>query len=84
MTTSTATASTTKTQKGCSVDDSGLIVATFAIALVHGGFAAQVVLDSRFVNGASKQPIVVSPRWSFRSLELSPVKGSRARDNQPT
>ena len=62
MTTSTATASSTNTQKGWSVADAGLVGASFAIALMLGGFAAQVVLDSPFVSGASKQPIVVALR----------------------
>ena len=61
MTTSSATASS-DTQKGWSVADAGLVGASFAIALMLGGFAAQVVLDSPFVSGASKQPIVVALR----------------------
>ena len=61
MTTSTAAAST-NTQKGWSLADAGLVGASFAIALMLGGFAAQVVLDSPFVSGAHKQPIVVSLR----------------------
>ena len=62
MTTSTAAASTTNTQKGWSVADAALVGASFAIALMLGGFAAQVVLDSPFVSGSHKQPIVVSLR----------------------
>ena len=42
--------------------DAALVGASFAIALMLGGFAAQVVLDSPFVSGAHKQPIVVSLR----------------------
>ena len=61
MTTSTATASI-NTQKGWSGADACLFGASFAIALMIGGFAAQVVLDSPFVSGASKQPIVVALR----------------------
>ena len=62
MTTSIAATSTTTTQKGWSVTDAALVGASFAIALMLGGFAAQVVLDSPFVSGAHKQPIVVSLR----------------------
>ena len=61
MTTSTSAASS-NTQKGWSVADAALVGASFAIALMLGGFAAQVVLDSPFVSGAHKQPIVVSLR----------------------
>ena len=61
MTTSTAAAST-NTQKGWSVADAALVGASFAIALMLGGFAAQVVLDSSFVRGSHKQPIVVTLR----------------------
>ena len=61
MTTSTSAASS-NTQKGWSVVDAALVGASFAIALMLGGFAAQVVLDSPFVSGAHKQPIVVSLR----------------------
>ena len=42
--------------------DAALVGASFAIALMLGGFAAQVVLDSPFVSGSHKQPIVVSLR----------------------
>ena len=59
MTTSTAAVST-NTQKGWSVADAALVGASFAIAVMLGGFAAQVVLDSPFVSGSHKQPIVVS------------------------
>ena len=61
MTSSTDTASA-NTQKGWSVADAALVGASFAIALMLGGFAAQVVLDSPFVSGSHKQPIVVSLR----------------------
>ena len=61
MITSTAAAST-NTQKGWSIADAALVGASFAIALMLGGFAAQEVLDSPFVSGASKQPIVVALR----------------------
>ena len=62
MTTTTAASPTTKTQKGWSVADTALVGASFAIALMLGGFAAQLVLDSPFVSGSHKQPIVVSLR----------------------
>ena len=62
MTISPSTTSTTTTQNRWSVADAGLVGVSFAIALMLGGFAAQVVLDSPFVSGASKQPIVVSLR----------------------
>ena len=61
MTTSTH-ADSTNTQQGWSIADAGLVGASFAIALMVGGFAAQVVLDSPFVSGSHKQPIVVSLR----------------------
>ena len=50
------------TENAWSAQDAVLVGASFAIALMLGGFAAQVVLDSPFVSGASKQPIVVSLR----------------------
>ena len=56
MTTSTATAST-NTQKGWSVADTALVGASFAIALMLCGFAAQVVLDSPFISDSHKQAI---------------------------
>ena len=62
MTTTTTTASTKITQKGWSVADAGLVGLSFTIALMLGGFAAQMVLDSPFVSGSHKQPIVVSLR----------------------
>ena len=62
MTTTTAASPTTTTQKGWSVADTALVGASFAIALMLGGFAAQLVLDSPFVSGSHKQPIVVSLR----------------------
>ena len=62
MTSSNPADSTTSTFKGWSAADSGLVFASFAIALMLGGFAAQVVLDSPFVSGSHKQPIVVSLR----------------------
>ena len=61
MNTSTGVTST-NTQKGWAVADAGLVGVSFAIALMLGGFAAQVVLDSPFVSGSHKQPIVVSLR----------------------
>ena len=64
MTISPSTTSTTTTQNRWSVADAdaGLVGVSFAIALMLGGFAAQVVLDSPFVSGSHKQPIVVSLR----------------------
>ena len=62
MTNATAAASTTTTQKGWSVADAGLVGVSFAIALMLGGFAAQVGLDSPFVSGSHKQAIVVTLR----------------------
>ena len=62
MTTTTAAVFITNTQNGWSVADAGLVGVTFAIALMLGGFAAQVVLDSPFVRGSHKQPIVVTLR----------------------
>ena len=61
MTTATA-AAFTNTQKGWSASDAVLVGASFAVSLMLGGFAAQVVMDSPFVSSASKQPIVVSLR----------------------
>ena len=60
MTNTTTAASSNNTQKGWSAADAGLVGVSFAIALMLGGFAAQVVLDSPFVSGSHKQPIVVS------------------------
>ena len=45
-----------------SAQDAVLVGASFAISLLLGAFAAQMVMDSPFVSSASKQPIVVSLR----------------------
>ena len=61
MTTATPTASNNP-ENTWSAQDAVLVGASFAISLMLGAFAAQVVMDSPFVSGASKQPIVVSLR----------------------
>lgn len=63
-TTATSAASTTplstSTENGWSAADAVLVGASFVISLMLGAFAAQVLMDSPFISGASKQPIVVA------------------------
>ena len=61
MTTATPAASNNP-ENAYSVQDAVLVGASFAISLMLGGFAAQVVMDSPFVSSSNKQPIVVSLR----------------------
>ena len=62
MTISTSATVSRSTQKGWSASDALLVGASFAFSLMLGAFAAQVVMDSPFVSGSHKQPIVVSLR----------------------
>lgn len=62
MTISTSIIASSKTQNGWSAADAGLVGASFVMALMLGGFAAQVVLDSPFVSDSYKRPIVLSLR----------------------